>query len=201
MSGSLTILDEPIGANFYEKVGRTVTGPAVSMALDTASALTTETRESRTAAQKSVDMLRRIPTLKQLGELIALTQSDLDVRTPDGEVKYRKSVTDAIASLGSFRTAGEANLQSAVNAIVELKKQTSDLKNAVYVAVASGKEADQRTSLDAVQAFNKRWPEVAVTGPELTDYIRLRARGTAKTDYERVAVKKFSPLMPQPAAP
>lgn len=195
LSGSLVLGEEPFGANIYEKVGRQVTGPAVSLTAEGIKAALTEPRESTTALQKAITMLRRFPTLKPIAELIALEQSDLDVRTPDGEVKYRKAVNDAVVGIGAFRTANEANMQSAVNAIVELKRQTTELKNAAYVAAISNGNIEP--ALEAIQKFNERWPEVAISSKELNEYIHTRAKASGKTDYERQAGKKFAPLLPE----
>lgn len=195
LSGSLVLGEEPFGANIYEKVGRQVTGPAVSLTAEGIKSALTEPRESTTALQKAITMLRRFPTLKPIAELIALEQSDLDVRTPDGEVKYRKAVNDAVVGIGAFRTANEANMQSAVNAIVELKRQTTELKNAAYVAAISNGNIEP--ALEAIQKFNERWPEVAISSKELNEYIHTRAKASGKTDYERQAGKKFAPLLPE----
>lgn len=196
ISGSLVLGDEPFGSNIYEKIGRQVTGPAASMAYENIKAALTEPRESTTETQKAVDTLRKIPTLRPIAELIALEQSDLDVRTPDGETKYRKAVRDALVNIGSFRTATESNNQMAINGIVELEKQSKSLKNAAYVALTTeGGNGD--AALEAIQKFNERWPEVAITGKELKEYIQDRVKGKGKTDYERLAGKKFAPLLPE----
>jgi hypothetical protein len=195
LSGSLVLGDEPFGSNIYERIGRKVTGPAASMTAETIRNALTSPRESTTTAQKVVDTLRRFPTLKPIAELIALEQSDLDVRTPDGETKYRKAVKDALAGIGSFRSASESNMQSAVNAIVELKRQTSELKNAAYVALTTP-GGNTESALGAIHDFNARWPEVAISSKELNEYIHARAKGAHRTDYERLAGRKFAPLLP-----
>ncbi len=200
LSGSLVLGDEPFGDNFYEKLGRQISGPGVSLAYETGKALGTAARQPTTAAQQTITQLRRIPALRPVAEVLTLLKGDYDVRSPDGEVKYRKAMRDALMGVGAFRTANEANMQSAVSAIVELKKQESELKNAAFVAVQGTPQA-QQAAIDAIQKFNVRWPEVAITPTELTDYIHTRARGMNKTDYERVAGRKFAPLALQPTAP
>lgn len=141
-----------------------------------------------------MDTLRRFPTLRPIAELIALEQGDTDVRTPDGEAKYRKSVKDTIVNMGSFRSATEANMQHAVNAIVALKRESTELKNTAYVAATGN--GDIQGALNAIEKFNERWPEVAISSKELTEYIKGRSKGAGKTDYERLSGRKFAPLLP-----
>jgi len=195
LSGSLVLGDEPFGANIYEKAGRKITGPGVGLTVDALRTVLTSPRAPTTTAQDAITLLRRFPTLKPIAELIALEQSDLDVRTPDGEVKYRKAVKDAIVGLGAFRSANESNTQSAINAVVELKKQESNLKNAAFVEVMKT-DGNIQGALDEIQKFNERWPEVAISSKELGEYIKDRTKGMSKTDYERLVGKKFAPLLP-----
>ncbi len=196
LSGSLTIGDEPFGANIYEKIGRTATGPAGGMAIDTATQLLTAAREPTTVTQDALTLLRKFPTTKPIAELIALANSDLDVRTPDGEVKYRKAIKDAIVGIGSFKTASEANLQSAVNGWIAIEKEATSLKNAAFVEMMKP-NGNSANALDAIQKFNERWPERAISGPELNRYIHTRAKGMGKTDYERAVGKRGGAFLPE----
>jgi len=191
LSGSLVLGDEPFGDNVYERVGRSVTGPAVSLVIDTASALTKEKREPTTLKQDAVTLLRRFPTLRPLGELLSL--DDLDVRTPDGEVRYRKVLKDALLGLGSFRSANESNIKLAIDAIIELKKEMAELKNQYFVESEKG---DTTKSEAAIEKFNERWPELEITQRDINLYIKLRNRGADKTDIERAAGKKLESLVP-----
>lgn len=194
ISGSLVLGDEPFGANLYEKAGRQVAGPAVSLTRDVGTALTTAERLPTATAQEIETLLRRIPTLRPLAEAIALTSGNYDVRSPDGEVRYRRTLKDVLLGLGSFRSARESNLRSALNAIIELEKESAALKNRWYASALAG---DSAAAIEAIRGFNQRWPEVAITGRELQRYRAQRDASAPKTDVERVAGRKFAPLIPR----
>lgn len=191
LSGSLVLGDEPFGENIYEKAGRQLAGPAVSLAYETGKNVFKAARQPMTRMEKTKAIIRRIPSLKPLAELADLEAGNADVMTPDGEVKYRRALSDAIVGLGSFRSANEANKQLAINAIIELNKEIQSLKNGVFMSLNS----DPSKALDAVKAFNTRWPEAAITADELTSYLRRRQTSSVKTDEERTAGRKFRPLI------
>lgn len=189
ISGSLVLGDEPYGADIYSKIGRQFTGPFVSMGIETAKGITTEARKPIAPLQKTMAIMRRIPTLRPIAELQALMSGDLDILTPDGETKYRRAVGDAIAGLGSFRSAHEANKMLSENAIIELEKESKRLKNAYFASGGSDE------SLQKILDYNERWPEVAITGAEMMRYIRYRHGEATKTKEQKVARKKFRPLL------
>lgn len=191
LSGSLVLGDEPFGENIYEKAGRQVAGPAVTLAYETGKNILKTSRQQMTGMEKTKAIIRRIPSLKPFAELADLESGNTDVLTPDGEIKYRRAISDAIAGLGSFRSANEANKQLAINGIIELKKETQALKNDVFMSLNS----DPSKALDAVKAFNARWPEAAITADELTGYLKRRQTGSVKTDEERTAGRKFRSLI------
>lgn len=193
LSGSLVLGDEPFGQNIYEKTGRAVVGPAVGIAVDTARQLATDKREPTTTRQDAVTLLRRFPTLRPLGELLALEDSDLDVRTPDGEVRYRKALKDALLGMGSFRSANESNIKLAIDSMIELKKEIAGLKNRYFVESEQG---DSSKAEAAIEKFNERWPELEIGPTELLKYSELRRKGLDKTDVERISGKKLKSLVP-----
>lgn len=193
LSGSLVLAEEPFGDDVFSKAARTVAGPAVSIAAETTRAAMTEEREPMSAKDKAVTLMRRFPGLRPITEL--MTFGDDEILSPDGEIKYRRKVQDALVGLGAFRSANEANMQTAVSAIVELKKEDQRLKNAYYVARTAN--ADLTGIRAEIDAFNKRWPEVRITAQDLADYVQYRRRNRDKTDVERVAGKKYRKLLPQ----
>lgn len=193
LSGSLVLAEEPFGDDVFSKAARTVAGPAVSIAAETTRAAMTEEREPMSAKDKAVTLMRRFPGLRPITEL--MTFGDDEILSPDGEIKYRRKVQDALVGLGAFRSANEANMQTAVSAIVELKKEDQRLKNAYYVARTANSDLTEiRAEIDT---FNKRWPEVRITAQDLADYVQYRRRNRDKTDVERVAGKKYKKLLPQ----
>jgi hypothetical protein len=191
LSGSLVLGDEPFGSNIYEQAGRQIVGPAASMAIETTRALATPKREPTTPKQDAVAFLRRFPTLRPLGEVLSL--EDLDVRSPDGEVKYKKTLKDALLGLGSFRSANESNIKLAVDAMFELKKEMGDLKNRYFV---ENEQGDPSKAEAAIDKFNERWPELEITTSDLKKYVDYRRKGEDKTDVERISGKKLAPLVP-----
>ena len=191
LSGSLVLGDEPFGANIYEKAGRQVAGPAVSIGIDTATALAQPKREATTLKQDAVTLLRRFPSFRPLAELMSL--NDLDVRSPDGEVKYRKSIRDALLGLGAFRSANESNLKLAEDAIFEIESERKSLKNRVFVDTEKG-NAD--SAYKAVYNFNDRWPEFEIRNSEIRKYIDTRRKGASKTDVERIEGKRYRGFIP-----
>lgn len=196
ISGSITLGDEPIGSNIYEKAARALTGPAVSLGIETAKAATAETRTQRGPQEKAEALLRRFPALKPLAEASAMIRGDVDLLTPDGEIKLRRKLADAIAGLGSFRSANEANVSLAVNGIMALRKQESQLQNALYVAVQSGDKAAKQEALKAIDDFNAQWPEARITVQDRNRYLANRKSRETKTDAERVAGKRHLKLLP-----
>lgn len=192
ISGSITLGDEPIGRGPYEKAARFVSGPAVSLGIETAKTLTAPSRQKTTIMQDAETLLRRFPTTKPLAELSALLRGDLDLRTPDGEIKLRRKLTDAIAGLGSFRSANEANISLAVNGLMELAKKEAALKNDWYVAT------DKSKASQAIAAFNQAWPEASITQSDLDSYSQYRKTAAQrKTDVTRIAGKRYEKLIPQ----
>lgn len=191
LSGSLVLADEPLGDDVYARAGRTLAGPAPSFAIDIGRTVTAEQREPMTPKEKAVVVMRRIPALRPIAELLSF--NDDEILAPDGETKYRRRVADALASIGSFRSAHESNQRLAVDAIVELKKEEISLKNAYYVAKAGG--TDTAKALADIDAFNKRWPEVKITRGDLSEYMEYRRRNAKKTDIQRMAGKKYKKLV------
>jgi len=198
LSGSLTLGDEPFGANLYEKVGRSIAGPAVSLATDTVNAARTAARVLGSSIQKTADALRRYPTTRPFAELHALATGNYDIRSPDGEVKYRRTLSQVLLGLGSFRTANESNTRAAVDAAVTIHAESTALKNALFVALQGKTDAGPATA--AITAFNARWPEFAITHKEWEAYKAQRTANLQKTDTERKVGKKYSPLL-APVAP
>lgn len=197
LSGSLVLGDQPRG-NLYETIGRATVGPAVSTGIDLAKTVMTEPREDISDWQKALIAMRKIPALKPLAEGIALLEGDEDVLSPDGETRYRRSVKDTLVGMGAFRSANESTLQTAIEGIVELKKETARLKNRYYVDWQKG---DTEAVFKDIEAFNERWPEAAITQSELSDYTRRRSKGASKTDQERIQGKKFRVLAPEAISP
>ena len=189
--------DEPFGANVYEKIGRSITGPGPSLAIEVGKAATTEPRKYMTATEKLVANAQRIPTLKQFVDLYSLATGNTDVNTPDGETKYRRKLRDVIMGMGSFRSSNEANIQLAINGVIELEKESSRLKNAMWVAMQSRDSDKVKAAREAIKARNKMWPEAAITPEELQGYISRRQSGAEKTDVERTVGKKYRALMPR----
>lgn len=190
ISGSIVLGDEPFGRGFYEKAARQLAGPAVSLSVEAARTLSTPKREQTTIGQDAEAILRRFPTTRPLAELSALWNQDYDLRTPDGETKLRRKLTDVLMGLGSFRSANEANIGLAVNGIMALAKRESELKNKWYVAT------DKRAVQEEINAFNKLWPEAAITGSNLTSYSKYRDRSKDQTDATRIARKQYQKLLP-----
>jgi len=190
ISGSITLGDEPIGQNIYEKGARLITGPAVSLGIQTAQHLATAKRQPTTKVQDAENLLRRFPLTRPLAELSGLLRGDIDVHTPDGETKLRRNLKDALMGLGSFRSANEANVSLAVNGIMALTKEESRLKNNYYAS------PDKDAAIKEIIKFNQMWPEAAINAEGLDRYVKYREAGRNKTDAERIARKKYQLLLP-----
>lgn len=190
ISGSITLGDEPMGQNIYEKTARMLTGPAVAMPIETARTILTPARQRATTPQQIETTMRRIPTLRPLAELSSILRGDLDLRSPDGEVKLRRNLTDALMGLGSFRSANEANISLAVNGIMALAKEEARLKNEWYVA------ANKQTALKDIAAFNLMWPEATISTEDLSRYRKYRDTAGKQTDVSKAAKKRYQKLIP-----
>lgn len=187
LSGSFVLGDEPFGANIYEKIGRQVAGPALSIGMEVGKAVATPPRENISGTDKALAVLRKIPSLRPIAEIAGLAKDNVDVMTPDGEIKYRRKIKDALIGLGSFRSANEANIQLAVKGVMELKREIQTLKNAYY---ASGQSNE---AFKAIEDFNQRWPEAAISTKELAEYVKYRNSNSAKTDADRAIGKTLQP--------
>lgn len=140
---------------------------------------------------------RKIPTLRQLVDLYDLIRGSTDVTSPDGETKYRRKLRDVILGMGSFRSANEANIQLAVSGAMEIEKESSRLKNALWVATQSRDNEKVTSAREDIKNFNQRWPELAITPEELQKYFTYRKGNQPKTDTERALGKKYRVLMPR----
>jgi hypothetical protein len=196
ISGSLVLGDEPFGENVFEKIGRAAVGPVGTIGIQAAQAVAAEPREPMTATEKLRAVARRIPTLRQFVELWDLAESNTDVMSPDGEIKYERKLRDVILGLGSFRSANEANIQTWVGASVELEKEKGELKNAFYVATRSRDSEAMADARKAITDFNKRWPESAIMPQEVQQYLDYRLRRSELTDVERITGRRYAPLAP-----
>jgi hypothetical protein len=197
LSGSLVLGDEPFGSNFPEKLGRTVMGPAPTMLYETGKAIGTPAREAMDSGEKLMAVARKFPSLRQLVDLYDLKKGNLDITSPDGETKYKRKMRDVILGMGSFRSANEANIQLAVNGAMEIDKESSKLKNALWVATQSKNSDQVKAARNDIKNFNERWPEVAITPSELQGYFQYRKGNQPKTDTERAMGKKYRVLMPR----
>lgn len=191
LSGSLVTGDAPFGRNIYEKIGYSLMPPSLSIGLRAAQAATAQSREPQTAEDRLVNTLRRIPSLKPLAELMAA--GDMDVHTPDGELAYKRRIGDALAALGSFRSANESNQRLAIDGIFALKKEMQDAKNEAWVAEESGNE---EKAAKIISDFNARWPEMAISQKEFRNYGSFRRNRAGKTDIERLGTGKLKELVP-----
>lgn len=200
MSGSLLLIDQPFGETFQEKLGRVLMGPAPGLAVTLAQSAATEQREPRDLVDRTMDTLRRIPSVKPLIDLYRVARGDTDIHGSDGELRYRRVLSDVLANLGSFQSANESNMRVAVDGIMELQKERVSLLNQLFVAAMAG--TDTADVEQAVDRFNQRWPEAAINADEAVTYIKRRASGVGKTDAERVAKRKMRSLLPeQPTRP
>jgi hypothetical protein len=139
-------------------------------------------------SERAANVLRKIPALRPLAELIALQQGETDILEPDGEVAYRRTLKQVLASMGSFRTTSESNQRLAIDAIVALEKESSKLLNRYFVEM---KEGDPSNAIDAIQKFNTAWPDSQISGERIMRYLQRRAKEGDKTALERKAGKKI----------
>lgn len=195
LSGSLMLIDEPFGDSFYEKLGRFMTGPTPGTAISLIQGLTTEQRDARTVQERTIDTLRKIPAFKGLAGLSDFLTGNRDVRTTDGEIAFRRRLSDTLVSLGSFQSANESNNRMATDAFRVLEEERSSLKNRLFVRILGG--GDPSTITNEIESFNKRWPEAAINADEMVDYMKLRAKGIGKTDLDRMAKKRYRLLLPE----
>ncbi len=189
LSGSLVLGDEPYGSTIYERSARMLAGPVISSATEMATRAATPYREPLEPTQKVVEALRRFPTTKPLAALYDLLTGETDVRTQTGQIAGRKTLTDAILELGSFRSADQSILQNAVSGLMQIQEEERKMLNDYYV----------NRNYDAIQAFNERWPEARITGEQLRNYIDMRERRSKETRGEKALGKKFEKVLPEQA--
>lgn len=194
LSGSLALINEGRTDSIYEFIGRKATGPTGSFVLDRLADWLKAERTDTSFAEDTVDQLRKVPALRPLAELIALSNSNTDVRSPDGEVAYRRTLADTLKSFASFRTLSESETRLAVDGIIAVEKESRDLKNSLWVAYSSGQDT---TALAAsIQKFNTRWPEMQITDQDVTRYFKYRLTDAQKTEVQRRVGKRGRALLP-----
>lgn len=190
LSGSLSVIDHPRGdENLFGYIGRQAVGPGVSTAVNIFGVLTKEEREALAAIDRIEAGMRKVPALRPMAELIALEQSDTDIRTADGEILYKRTIAEVIKSMGAFRTTGESANQQALNATMELKHRTAGLLNALYLASQKDDVAIEK-AYQEIERFNAAWPDMAITPLRIKTYIANRFNRQGQTELERQAGKR-----------
>lgn len=201
LSGSLSVMEPPIGSTLYEKIGRAAVGPGVSTAMRVKEIVTKESREPQDAMDRAINALRAIPSLRPIAELADLGRDNVDLRSPDGEIRYRRAIKDVLANMGSFRTATESNAELGARGSIEVDKERDLLLNRFYVA-QQGTDEKRIEAQAEIDSFNNRWPEFRITPKDLRTYVSGRETKSKQTEIERAVPKRArETLLPEEQQP
>jgi hypothetical protein len=193
ISNTAMIYNPPFGDSIAERVGNAALGPMGSIATSVVGAAFDNKGIESSAARRTVNALvQRLPVLKEYDSIKRIIMDEYDIRSPNGALKYKLDVADMLKRSLGFRSTKEANLQLAVDAMLEVKKKRDDVLD--YAASRYGQakvsgvglpKAMEEAIMKEVDGWNARWPDMTITGTDLWTRTKARMTSATKTAYER----------------
>jgi hypothetical protein len=195
MSNSVMLYNPPFGEGWAEKVGNQMGGPLGSImgsVIGAASAKATAIEPE--AGKRMFDALvNSIPVGREVNAIAQLLEGDYDLRDPLGRLRYKASMTDLMKKSLGFRPIVEANLDTVISAMMEMKQMRDNTLN--YAASRYGQarvagiplgEDMQKLVEKEVDNWNQQWPEFPITGDAIATRTRSRERAATQVLRERV---------------
>jgi hypothetical protein len=138
-------------------------------------------------------LVNSIPVGREVNAIAQLLEGDYDLRDPLGRLRYKASMTDLMKKSLGFRPIVEANLDTVIGAMMEMKQMRDTTLN--YVASRYGQsqvagiglgEDMQRLVEKEVDNWNQQWPEFPITGDAIASRTKARAQASQQALRERV---------------
>lgn len=185
ISGSLSVIDAPMGRTFGEKVSNVVLGPSgtklVRMFNDMAS---DQGPEQTTAAGRAArSLVASSPSVKAVIDLLDVLDSDpSDRETPDGRLLWERSLKQAWFNAFGLRTADETRQQEIIDSIADVDAMRN---SAVSKAAQAFNSSDADTVEETVQDWNASFPAFAITMKDVRERAKSRREGAQKDRMQR----------------
>jgi hypothetical protein len=138
-------------------------------------------------------LVNSIPVGREVNAIAQLLEGDYDLRDPLGRLRYKASMTDLMKKSLGFRPIVEANLDTVISAMMEMKQMRDNTLN--YAASRYGQarvagiplgEDMQKLVEKEVDNWNQQWPEFPITGDAIATRTRSRERAATQVLRERV---------------
>ena len=194
MSNSVMLYNPPFGDGWAEKVGNLVGGPLGSILGSVTGAATAQNSPEPEAGKRVYDALvNSLPVGRELNALAHLLEGDYDMRDPLGRLRYKASFKDMLKKVLGFRTLEEANIDTAVSAMMEMKERRDSVLN--YAASRYGQarlagiplgEDMEEIIKGEVDHWNVLWPEFPITGDAIAQRTAARAQAATQSLRERM---------------
>lgn len=194
MSSSVLLFDPPFGDGWSEKVGNLLGGPVGSiLGSVTAAAGASNAPEPEVGKRMYSALVNSLPVGRELQAIAQLLEGDYNLRDPLGRLRYKANMTDMFKKVLGFRTVEEANINTAVSAMMDMKQARDSVLNyaasrygqAAVAGIPLGEEMEEIVKGE-VDHWNAMWPEFPITGNAIFERTKARADAATQTLRERV---------------
>lgn len=194
MSNSVMLYNPPFGEGWAEKVGNLAGGPIGSVLGSAIAAAGADAAVEPEAGKRVYNALvNSLPIGRELNALAQLIEGDYDLRDPLGRLRYKANFTDMVKKVLGFRTLEEANIDTAISAMIDMKERRDAVVN--YAASRYGQaqvagiplgEDMQKLVQSEVDNWNTLWPEFIITGDAIAERTKARAQAATQTLRQRM---------------
>lgn len=194
MSNSVMLYNPPFGSSYAEKVGNLLGGPIGSVLGSTIGAASaTDAPEPEAGKRVYNALMNSLPVGRELNTLAQLIEGDYDLRDPLGRLRYKAGFTDMLKKVLGFRTVSEANIDTAVSAMMDMKERRDSVLNyaasrygqARVAGIPLGDDMEELVKGE-VDNWNAMWPEFPITGDAIAQRTKARAQAATQALRERV---------------
>jgi len=194
MSNSVMLYNPPFGNGWAEKVGNMMGGPIGSILGSVTGAASAQNAPEPEAGKRVYNALvNSLPVGRELNAIAQLIEGDYNLRDPLGHIRYKANLTDMFKKVLGFRTLEEANIDTAVSAMIEMKQRRDEVLNYAASRYGQAKVAgvplgdDMQELVEGqVDNWNSMWPEFPITGDAIAERTKSRAQAATQTLRERV---------------
>lgn len=194
MSNSVMLYNPPFGDGWAEKIGNLLGGPVGSVLGSVIGAATTTTGPEPEAGKRVFEAFANsLPVGREIYALAKLLEGDYDLKDPLGRLRYKASFTDMLKKVAGFRPLEEANIDTAVSAMIEMKERRDAVLNyaasrygqAALAGIPLGEDMEKMIQGE-VDNWNAMWPEFPITGDAIVERTKARAQAATQTLRQRV---------------
>lgn len=194
MSSSVMLYNPPFGEGWAEKAGNLMGGPIGSILGSVTGAASAQNAVEPEAGKRVYNALvNSLPVGRELNAIAQLLEGDYDLRDPLGRLRYKANMTDMFKKVLGFRTLGEANVDTAVAAVIEMKEARDTVLNyaasrygqAKVAGIPLGEDMEELVKGE-VDNWNTLWPDFPITGDAIAERTKSRAMAATQALRERV---------------